>query len=392
MKNLLLLISVWPLAAMSTPTDPLVVISDTQSSAIQSRIILPATQAHKNTAEEPDISQVSPSSAPARHQPGVKGATAYRDTRAYGSFSVPYTSKSVSHLHTSQASPSSNAYLSATYPYRAIGKLTFNADGYDSFCSATLIRRGVIVTAAHCIQDFGAGDSTYTDFQFTPASYKGSAPYGTWSARAYVWPRSWSDGSDVGSGAAVDNDLAVIVIAKNAAGQFIGDLTGYLNYGWNNYSFIKHRRTGNLWVGAITTLGYPGLLDNGGILQRTDGPAYLTTISRAGQIYQGSNLTGGSSGGPWIANFGYGNPSYSSGASAGKAAINNVIVGVTSWGSSDPNVAKDNYASQFRVNSRYPNADYGGFGGGNIGSLVSQICNYKPDDSTQSFKDMGYCD
>ena len=189
MKNLLLLITVWPLAAISTPTDPLVVISDTQSqsSAIQSRTSLPTTQAHKNTAEEPDISQVSPSSAPARHQPGVKGATAYRDTRAYGSFSVPYTSKRVSHLHTSQVSSSSNAYLSATYPYRAIGKLTFNADGYDSFCSATLIRRGVIVTAAHCIQDFGAGDSTYSDFQFTPASYKGAPHMGAGSPGVYVW-------------------------------------------------------------------------------------------------------------------------------------------------------------------------------------------------------------
>ena len=199
-------------------------------------------------------------------------------------------------------------------------------------------------------------------------------------------------GGGGGGGAAVDNDLAVIAIARNAAGQFIGDLTGYLSYGWNNYSFIKHRLTGNLWVGAITTLGYPGLLDEGEILQRTDGPAYLTTISGAGQIYRGSNLTGGSSGGPWIANFGYENPGYSSGANTGKAATNNVIVGVTSWADIDPNVAKNLFASQFRVNSRYPNADYGGFGGGNIGSLVYQICNYKPDDSTQSFKDMGYCD
>ena len=38
-------------------------------------------------------------------------------------------------------------------------------------------------------------------------------------------------------------------------------------------------------------------------MQRTDGPTYTTTVGGAGQLQQGSNLTGGSSGGPWIVNF-----------------------------------------------------------------------------------------
>src|SRR4051812_33317521 len=44
------------------------------------------------------------------------------------------------------------------------------------------------------------------------------------------------------------------------------------------------------------------------------------------------------------------------------------VVGVTSWGTSDPNAPKDNYSSQFRQNAAYPTVDYGGYGGGNIGS------------------------
>ena len=46
------------------------------------------------------------------------------------------------------------------------------------------------------------------------------------------------------------------------------------------------------------------------------------------------------------------------GAVPGTASVI-AVVGVTSWGSRDPNAPKDNYSSQFRQNSRYPNASYG---------------------------------
>ncbi|MBD2435805.1 serine protease [Nostoc sp. FACHB-110] len=307
--------------------------------------------------------------------------------RAFGSFGVPYTSKRVSHLPTSAVSSSSNAYLSATYPYSTMGRLSFNA----GHCSATLIRRSVIVTAAHCVQDFGSGSNLYTNFTFTPAYYYGSAPYGSWSWRILVRPSSWANGTDTGSGAARNNDLAVILLNKNSQGQFIGDITGYLAYGWNNYSFVSSSRTGNLSVAALTTTGYPGLLDSGSILQRTDGPSYLTTVSGAKQIYQGSNLTGGASGGAWIANFGYQNPVFSGGANAGNSSLSNVVVGVTSWGTADPNNPKDNYSSQFAQNTQYPNSSYGTYGAGNIGSLLNTLCSSKPSGSSQTYQQLGYC-
>ncbi|MCC6135988.1 MAG: trypsin-like serine protease [Candidatus Contendobacter sp.] len=318
--------------------------------------------------------------------PGAKGQQT-TGPRAYGSFGVPFTSKRVTHQPVSVVASSSGNYLSATYPYRAIGRLTFNA----GFCSASLIRKSVIVTAAHCIQDFGSGSNTFSGWTFTPASYNGSAPYGSWGWQALVRPASWINGTDIGSGSARDNDLAVIILRKNAQGQFIGNITGQLSYGWNNYSFVKSNLTGNLWTAALTTLGYPFLLDAGRILERSDGPSYLTSISGAGQIYQGSNFTGGSSGGPWIANFGYQNPAFAGGANGGLASNNNVVVGVTSWGASDPNVRKDNWSSQFRQNTRYPLANYGGFGAGNIASLLYTVCSAKPTGSTLTYQQLGYC-
>ena len=179
--------------------------------------------------------------------------------------------------------------LSTTYPYRMVGKLTFSAGFSAGSCSASLIRRSVIVTAAHCIQRFGSGSTINSNFQFRPGHYGASgatatqiAPYGTWTWAALVRPVSWSNGTDVGTGSARDNDIAVIALNTNAAGQFIGDIVSWMGYGWNNYSFVTSPRTGNLNTAAVSTLGYSSLLDSAAIMQRTDGPAYTTTISGAG--------------------------------------------------------------------------------------------------------------
>lgn len=83
------------------------------------------------------------------------------------------------------------------------------------------------------------------------------------------------NGTDTGSGAARNNDLAVIILNKNANNQFIGDIVGWLTYGWNNYSFVSSAKTGNLSVAATSTLGYPALMDGGNIMQRADGPSYF---------------------------------------------------------------------------------------------------------------------
>lgn len=347
-----------------------------------------------NTLPAPDTARIFLDDDMDDGVPGVMtglGIVEDFDARAYGTFGIPYTTTRVQDGSTTAAGTTNANRLSTTYPYRTVGKLTFSA----GHCSASLIRRSVIVTAAHCIQRFGSGNSIYSNFQFRPGHYGAtgatanqSAPYGTWNWAALVRPASWANGTDIGSGAARDNDLAVIVLHKNS-GQFVGDRTGWMNYGWNNYSFVQSPKTGNLRTAAVSTLGYPGLMDLGRIMQRTDGPTYTTTVGGAGQLWQGSNLTGGSSGGPWVVNFRSVTPSLSGGAVAGTAS-NMAVVGVTSWGSSDPNVPKDNYSSQFRQNTRYPNANYGIYGAGNIASLLNTLCSgAAPGGGT--YQSQGYC-
>lgn len=388
MKKILLLSAWLPCSVLAADLDTVYFYDN----AANSTSISTTAEAHSNPLIAPDTTEVEPDSSDKNTRSGSSGE--HVTNRAYGSFAVPFTAKRVSAPSTTAVSASSNAYLSATFPYSAIGKLSFQiTGGGESYCSASLILKSVIVTAAHCMQDYGAGADRFTSHVFRPATYKGSSPYGEWTALASIWPRAWSTGTDIGTGSALDNDLAVLVLGKNASGQFISEVVGgHLNYGWNNYSFFKSKKTGNLWTASVTTLGYPGMLDNGEILQRSDGPTYLTTISKAHQIYQGSTFTGGSSGGPWIVNFGYQNPVFSEGTNKGLQAKSNSVIGVTSWGSADPNKPKDNYASQFTQNKRYPLADYGGFGAGNIAALLNTICSKKPAGSTQTFKELGYCD
>ncbi len=400
MKRLLVIPAIVPLIAVAAPTPitgGVITTNVTVSSEMDAPEIRLASKAYQNPAPTPDTSNQSPSSATSTRVAGAKSSDGLSDgsSRAFGSFGVPYTSKRVSLSSTSAVSHTDRGYLSATYPYRAIGKLTFIDGDFAKYCSASLIRRSVLVTAAHCVQNFGDGHTLFTNHQFIPATYNGSAPYGTWAVQSIARATSWANGTDTGGyilSASVNNDVAVMILSKNSSDTFIGDITGYLAYGWNNYSFTKSKKTGGIWISSISTLGYPGMLDEGNIMQRTDGPAYLTEIDGAGQIYQGSNLTGGSSGGPWIANFGFERPAFSPGANAGHKAASNTVIGVTSWGAQNPNQPKDNYSSQFQQNAEYPKADYGGFGGGNIGALLNAACSQRPTGSTKTYKQMGYCD
>ena len=346
-----------------------------------------------NPLQAPDASAVVADTEPGPYAAGVMTSEGIiPSTRAFGSFGIPYTTTRVQDGARSAAGVGGAARLSTTYPYRTVGKLTFSA----GYCSASLIRRSVIVTAAHCVQGFGTGTAIFSNFKFRPGHYGPAgataaqiAPYGTWKWIALVRPKTWANGTDIGTGAARDNDLAVIALRKNGQGQFVGDITGYMGYGWNNYSFVTSPKTGNLHTAAVTTLGYPFLMDGGAIMQRTDGPSYTTTLGGAGQLWQGSNLTDGSSGGPWVVNFRTHAAALTGGAVKGSAS-HIAVIGVTSWGSSDPNAIKDNYSSQFRQNTRYPNASYGIYGAGNIGSVLNKLCSRVIDGATLAAQ--GYCD
>lgn len=123
------------------------------------------------------------------------------------------------------------------------------------------------------------------------------------------------------------NDVADLLQPQCAA--YPGSSTGwYGGYGYDGYGFTSGR------MAPVTQLGYPACLDNGQNQIRND--AYVS-IANFDNAVIGSLMCGGSSGGPWLVNFGV-RPALT-GTTAGTAANPNVVIGVTSWGytSAGPN-------------------------------------------------------
>jgi V8-like Glu-specific endopeptidase len=226
------------------------------------------------------------------------------------------------------------------YPYSAAGKLYFK-DGSSSYvCSASLIKRGLAVTAAHCVADFGK-NKLYTQFQYVPAQYSTTRPYGTWSVQKVYLKNSYLNGTDPcypqAKGVVCQNDVAVIVM-KPQNNVYPGAKTGWLGYGYDGYGFTSKN------LALINQLGYPVSHDAGLIMQRTDSLGYIDK-ELAGNTVWGSRQTGGSSGGPELVNLGI-LPKLSGGITVGKEGVPNTVIGVTSWGYSDQTV-KQQGASPF---------------------------------------------
>ncbi len=250
----------------------------------------------------------------------------------YGTSSQVYTTSRVNTAGNPALDPASKFY-----PYRAAGKLFFK-EGADSYvCSASLIKRGIVVTAAHCVSDYGK-KLFYSNFRYVPSYNNGTAPYGTWTAASPRVMTAYFNGTDVctTTGVVCKNDVAVLTLVPQS-GVYAGASTGWFGYGWNGYGFNSVNQA------LITQLGYPVALDSGALMERTDSQGYVSPANANNTII-GSLQTGGSSGGPWVVNLGM--QPVLAGTAFGAESAHNTVVGVTSWGYTDDTV-KQQGASPF---------------------------------------------
>lgn len=239
------------------------------------------------------------------------------------------------------------------YPYRASGKVFFNDGGSSFVCSASMIKRGVVVTAAHCVAAFGES-RFYTNIRYVPGYRNGAAPYGTWVAQRVWIKTSYYNGTDSCSTAGVvcANDVAVMVL-RQQSGAYAGTSTGWYGYGWDGFGFVNNTT-------HLTQIGYPVCLNNGNFMERNDAQG-VKNASFTNNTTYGSLMCGGSSGGPLLANFGV-RPALTA-TTPGTAPNPNIVIGVTSWGYTATGV-KQQGASPFTTN--------------NIVSLVNSACGAFP--------------
>jgi V8-like Glu-specific endopeptidase len=210
-----------------------------------------------------------------------------------------------------------------TYPSSAVGKLFFKDSAGNSYiCTGSVIRPGVVLTAGHCVhQGSGGGAGFYNSFTFVPGYSRvgltETRPFGTWSNWTYVTTTSsWATG-----GGSVPNvgDWALIVFNKDGANRRIGDYTGYLGY---LYPALVGRH--------MTVLGYPANLDGGTQMHRVESMANNGGTNNG---TWGSDMTGGSSGGPVVLNF---RQDYTGLSSYTQDNLANRLTSVVSWGYISP--------------------------------------------------------
>lgn len=212
-----------------------------------------------------------------------------------------------------------------SYPYSTVGKLFFTTPEGDFVCSASVLRPRVILTAGHCVHSGSGGqEGFFTNWKFIPAYRDGAAPYRTWDWSFVSVTRTWTDGGGVVPNAA---DYAMIESRDNIFdGTFrtLGSVVGWL--GWQTQSLIPNHSH---------LLGYPCNLDNCEKMhQVTAQSAHAVSPNNADY---GSDMRGGSSGGPWVQNFG----EFAIGQPGGTNAGQNRIVGVTSYIYTDASIMKE---------------------------------------------------
>jgi hypothetical protein len=254
--------------------------------------------------------------------------------------------------------------------------MAFGGTTYNYICSASMIGRSLLLTAAHCVHDYGKKHAGWaTKVKFVPAKDNNSEPDLSYESTQFMIPASYFNGTDTctQTGVVCNNDIAVVALNNNSQGEQAGNRVGWYGYGWNGYSYATPAASfqsvfGNKLFASITQLGYPGSLDSGEKMQINTGFGAFAGNGNLKNTWLASAMTGGSSGGPWLVNFG----DNAAGGNYGSANARNVVVGVTSWGYTGDQQLQG--ASWFGQNVEYPNSAYGSRGAGNIGKLVYDAC------------------
>ncbi|MEU5016540.1 peptidase [Streptomyces angustmyceticus] len=169
---------------------------------------------------------------------------------------------------------------------KTVGRLFFiNANGADTWCTATAVKsanRSAVMTAAHCVRRGASPDNTNILMVFVPGYSKGTMPYGAFAVRSAVTPRSWETDST--------DDLSTLVVDADKNGRKLTDVVGGQDIAFN-------RPVG----GTISSFGYSAT-------RPQLGEQLLRCVGTARKKQHGvqaipCDMSGGSSGGPWLADF-----------------------------------------------------------------------------------------
>ena len=175
------------------------------------------------------------------------------------------------------------------YPYSTVGVLFFKQDDVPYRCSAASIGNNAIWTAGHCIYARDGDEEGWSENMiFVPAYNNGAAPFGVWQAFAVLTHQEWEVNGNL------SYDIGGAVLKLNV-GKKISEVVGNLGFSAN----LDNNRH---WF----NIGYPAAPPFDGTQQQICTASFAFNDKNMNKPYPvgiGCDMTGGSSGGPWIINF-----------------------------------------------------------------------------------------
>ena len=217
----------------------------------------------------------------------------------------------------------------------ASGKLFFDGPEGSMVCSATVVqdpahpgKSDMVWTAGHCVHA-GKKGGWYRNIAFVP-SYNDSglptaqlanaprekvAPYGVWWGQWAQTSQQWIDegASTGGQGAPYDFAVLHVTPEKGATGKSLEETVGSALPVEFNAPAVPR-------ISAMTATGYPAAppFDGQRALRCEDRPGRLSVLRNEPTMYRiGCTMTGGSSGGGWVATGTDGKPALVSNTSIG---------------------------------------------------------------------------
>jgi V8-like Glu-specific endopeptidase len=172
------------------------------------------------------------------------------------------------------------------YP-SAYGKVFFTSNsGVNYVCSGSAVVSGngsVVWTAGHCVNE-GPGDF-YKNFLFVPAYRDGAAPLGKFAGTELLTTSGWKATGEWGV------DVGAAIVSTNSSGETLSEAVeeALLDFGADREQ-------------SYDIYGYPAAKKFNGQRMRVCRTSWLLndTFPTPDTIGASCNMTGGSSGGPWV--------------------------------------------------------------------------------------------
>jgi V8-like Glu-specific endopeptidase len=204
-------------------------------------------------------------------------------TGSGGAESAPFLAKMAPTSPSSSMTVSNPMAATAFAGMPQVGAIIDNSSGAADahFCSGSVVDSeygDVVITAAHCVYDTGAG-AYVSDIAFVPGYHDGQQPYGVWTPSKVLVPQQWIDSGDP------DYDVAFIVVHQAGSSQRIQDQVGADQLGLNPS-----------YTGLVQVVGYPDTTE-----QPVTCTNYTKELGPTQLEFDCPGFPDGTSGGPFLA-------------------------------------------------------------------------------------------